>query len=139
MIRSPTLPAHELPADEWLAAPLGSPGAVLGAERPGTLVTIRLFRPRPAALRDQMPEVQTPEALLTLLPADAAVPPPASLPVPALVVDEIDPGTPAPRQALGPWQTSLVVQPQPKACGTSMGSGVTWPRRVPMTSTAGSA
>jgi hypothetical protein len=153
MIRSPALAAHELPAEEWLAAPLGSPGAVLGAERPGTLVTVRLFRPRPAtigvfagpavsrllvvramtmgagvyvltphparwaALRDQMPEARF---LLTLLPADAAVPASASLPVPALVVDEIDPGTPAPRRALGPWQTSLVVQPHlsPQALGT---------------------
>ncbi|MEN3356728.1 MAG: hypothetical protein V7637_710 [Mycobacteriales bacterium] len=74
--------------------------------------TVCVVTPHPArwaALREQLPGAA---ALLAVLPPTATVPAGSALPLPALILDEVDGGIPAPRRQLGAWQASVTAQPQ---------------------------
>ncbi len=78
----------------------------------GAGATVCVITPHPARwarLREQLPGAA---ARLAVLPPTATVPAGSALPLPALILDEVDGGAPTPRRQLGAWQTSVTAQPQ---------------------------
>jgi hypothetical protein len=76
----------------------------------GATVCVVTAQPAPwGQVRDRLPAAA---ARLAVLPPTAAIPTGADLPLPALVLDELDGGQPPPRRSLGGWQTSVTAQPQ---------------------------